>query len=123
LVSELRIASRVEFRGYVQESIMNELYATCKGHILLSLYEGFGIPVLEALSWRKPSVASNISSLPEVMGSTGILVDPENYEQAACAMKSIADNPTKYLEGIDNQLSKFSPKKEVIAFLKALDIE
>ncbi|HVW78563.1 MAG TPA: glycosyltransferase family 1 protein [Alloacidobacterium sp.] len=122
LVAALGMERRIEFRGYVSEQVLHELYATCKGHILLSLYEGFGIPVLEALSYHKPSVASNISSLPEVMGLTGIGVDPHNYEDAAWAIKTIADDPRKHLTGLNDQLKKFSAEKQVAAFLTVLGV-
>lgn len=122
LVRELGMEDRIEFAGYVSDEELNRLYSTCKGHILLSFYEGFGIPILEALSWRKPSVASDVSSMPEVMGSTGFAVNPNASEDAARAIKAIADDPCKYLEGIREQLDKFSARKQVDAFLNVLRI-
>jgi glycosyltransferase involved in cell wall biosynthesis len=122
LAGDLGILDRVEFRGYIDEEELNALYARCKAHITLSFYEGFGIPVLEALSWRKPSVASNISSLPEVMGPTGIKVDPNDLPAAAQAIKAIADEPQKYLAGLQHQLDKFSAEQQVRRFLHVLGL-
>lgn len=122
LVSDLSLSERVDFLGYIPEAALNELYATCKGHILLSFYEGFGIPVLEALRWQKPSIASRLSSIPEVMGTTGITVDPRDPDEAALAMKAIADNPRGYLAGRDSQLEKFSAETQVVAFLQVFGI-
>jgi glycosyltransferase involved in cell wall biosynthesis len=122
LISKLKMNNRIEFLGYVDESRLNQLYATCKGNILLSLYEGFGIPVLEALSWHKPSIASRNSSLPEVMGTTGIAVDPNNHEEVALAIKAIAADPQKYLIGRDDQLKQFSSERQVAAFIRALGL-
>ena len=122
LISELKIKDRIDLLGYIEESKLNYLYATCKGNILLSLYEGFGIPILEALSWHKPSVASHNSSLSEVMGATGISVDPNNFEEVALAIKAIAADPQKYLIGMDDQLKRFSSEKQVAAFIQALGL-
>jgi glycosyltransferase involved in cell wall biosynthesis len=120
LTDTLGIRDRVEFLGYVSDPVLNDLYARCKGHIILSFYEGFGIPVVEALSWLKPSVASNVSSLPEVMGSTGILVNPTDCDEAAKAIKALADSPRDFLTGAEQQLRKFSAENQTAAFLRAL---
>ena len=52
MVSELGLVGRVDFLGYIPEGTLNELYASCKGNILLSFYEGFGIPVLKRYSGK-----------------------------------------------------------------------
>lgn len=122
LVRDLGMEGRIEFAGYVTDDELNSFYSRCKGHILLSFYEGFGIPILEALSWHKPSVASNVSSMPEVMGSTGIAVSPKDVEGAALAIKAVAEDPRKYLSGVQEQLEKFSGKKQVVVFLSVLGI-
>ena len=54
-----------------------------------SLWEGFGIPIVEAMGCGKPVLVSNTSSLPEVMGNAGILIDPKNQEELTNAMKNI----------------------------------
>jgi glycosyltransferase involved in cell wall biosynthesis len=121
LIRELGLEARVSFTGYVSDDELDRLYAGCKGLILMSLYEGFGIPPLEALSWNKPSIVSNLSSLPEVVGRTGIQVHPMNCEQAARAIRDIAEAPSRYLDGRDEQLAKFSPEAQARRFLKILD--
>lgn len=122
LAAQLGIQDRVHFAGYVDEDELNRLYETCKGHITLSFYEGFGIPVLEALSWHKPSVASDISSLPEVLGNTGIRVNPRDVESAARAIKDLADDPQRFLSGLEEQLEKFSARTQVERFLQVLGV-
>lgn len=122
LIRELNMESRVKLTGYVPDHELESLYAGCTGLIMLSLYEGFGIPPLEALSWNKPSIVSNVSSLPEVVGETGIQVDPLNCEEAAWAMKCIAQAPEKYLRGREDQLSKFSPEPQAEKFLTCLGV-
>jgi glycosyltransferase involved in cell wall biosynthesis len=121
LTHELGIESQVVFAGYVSDEELDRLYAGCKGLILMSLYEGFGIPPLEALSWNKPSIVSNLSSLPEVVGRTGIQVAPTNYEEAAKAIRDIAEAPGRYLEGRDEQLVKFAPELQAEKFRRILE--
>ncbi len=121
LASELGIESRISLMGYVSDDELDSLYSGCKGLLLLSLYEGFGIPPLEALTWNKPSIVSNISSLPEVVGRTGIQVDPMNTEQSAIAMREVAEDPSRYLEGREEQLKKFAPALQAQKFLNILE--
>ncbi len=123
LVSKLGMQDRIQFMGYLPEEELSAMYRGCKGLILLSLYEGFGIPVLEALAWNKPSVVSNLSALPEVVGNTGIQVNPLDYEAAALAIKAIAEDPQAHLKGRDIQLARFSPVRQSATFLKILDAE
>lgn len=120
LAASLGIGDRVDFKGYISEEELNRLYAHCKGHITLSFYEGFGIPILEALSWQKPSVFSNVSSLPEVAGKTGIAVHPEDSEEAGKALKAIAEDPKRYLTGSEQQLDKFSASRQAAEFLSVI---
>jgi len=61
--------------GYVDEKNIGMLYAAAKALIYPSLYEGFGLPVLEAMACGTPAICTNISSLPEVAGSAAILLD------------------------------------------------
>ncbi|MPZ13712.1 MAG: glycosyltransferase [Chloroflexi bacterium] len=75
-VSELRLEEDVRFVGYVPEHEMALWYNAASLFVYPSQHEGFGLPVLEALACGTPVVTSNRSSLPEVVGATGILVDP-----------------------------------------------
>jgi glycosyltransferase involved in cell wall biosynthesis len=121
LVRELGMELRISFTGYISDDELDRLYAGCKGLILMSLYEGFGIPPLEALSWNKPSIVSNLSSLPEVVGRTGIQVAPMNFEQGAIAIGDIAEAPDRYLDGRDEQLAKFSAELQAQKFRAILE--
>lgn len=66
----------VKFLGYVPEENMNRLYSGAKLFVFPSLYEGFGIPPLEAMASGTPVIASNSSSIPEVVGDVGLLLNP-----------------------------------------------
>jgi len=89
-VKTLGLEKEVIFTGYVADEELPVLYKGAKCFVLVSLYEGFGFPVLEALSFGVPVVVSNVSSLPEIAGNVGVLVDP--YD-----VKDIAQGITKVL--------------------------
>ncbi len=101
LVGDLKLEERVVFTGYVPENDLPLLYNAAELFIYPSFYEGFGIPTLEAMSCGVPVISSNISSLPEVVGDGGILVDPYNIDELAEAIiKVITD------EGLREELSQ-----------------
>jgi glycosyltransferase involved in cell wall biosynthesis len=76
LVAELGIAERVRFLGYVSQEFIPALYSLARCAVYPSWYEGFGMPVLEAMACGTPIVASNTSSLPEVAGDAALLISP-----------------------------------------------
>ena len=80
---------RVHFPGFVAEADLPALYSAAKLLVYPSLYEGFGLPALEAMACGTPVVASNRSSLPEVVGTAGLLVDPLDVTAIAGAMSRL----------------------------------
>jgi len=84
--------SHIDFTGYVSENKLIELYQTAKIFVYPSLYEGFGLPVLEAMACGCPVITSNVSSLPEVAGDAAILVDPYNTDALTDAMHKVLTN-------------------------------
>lgn len=83
-------ADRIRFIGYVAEGDKPALYGAALGLIYPSFYEGFGMPPLEAMAVGTPVVASHVSSLGEVVGDAGLLVDPYVTGEIAEAMTAIA---------------------------------
>lgn len=83
---DLHIAPQVVLTGYVSSEQMNALMSACAAFAYVSLYEGFGMPPLEAMVCGAPVIASNVSSLPEVVGDAGISVDPEDTGAIAGAL-------------------------------------
>jgi glycosyltransferase involved in cell wall biosynthesis len=79
----------VRFFGFVPNPILRVFYQSAALFAFPSLYEGFGLPPLEAMASRTPVLASNTSSLPEVLGDAALLVNPENVFEIARGMKSI----------------------------------
>ncbi len=89
----LRSAENVVWTGYIPQEDLIALYAGCRVFVYPSLYEGFGLPILEAMSLGAPVVTSNISSMPEVAGDAAILVDPHRHEEIAEGLLAILNNP------------------------------
>jgi len=88
-LTRLRITRDVAFVDYVSEQDLVSYYSSAELLAYPSLYEGFGLPPLEAMACGCPVVASNASSIPEVVGEAGILVDPYNVQALAEAMKQV----------------------------------
>lgn len=96
-VERLELEDSVRFLGRVPLQDLVALYNAASVFVYPSLYEGFGLPVLEAMSCGCPVVTSNISSLPEVAGNAAVLVDPYNVSQLAEAIQSILEDETQAL--------------------------
>ncbi len=86
---ELDIADRVEFRDYVPADELPLLLSRAIALVFPSLWEGFGLPVLEAMACGTPVVTSNLSALPEVAGGAALLVDPYDPRAIAAAMHEV----------------------------------
>jgi glycosyltransferase involved in cell wall biosynthesis len=86
MTQERGLLKQVRFIDSLPDSDLPALYHAADAFVLLSLYEGFGLPVLEAMASGVPVVVSNRTSLPEVAGKGGILVSPGDPEQAALAL-------------------------------------
>lgn len=91
-VEGLGLEGRVVFTGYVPNEDMPLLLTGASMLAYLSLYEGFGFPPLEAMACGTPVVASNTSSLPEIVGDAGILVDPHSEEDISSAMLRVLED-------------------------------
>ncbi len=85
-VERLQIKNSVIFTGYLPESDIPVLYNLAEIFMYPALYEGFGLPVLEAMQSGCPVITSSVSSLPEVAGDAAVLVDPYSAEQIAESM-------------------------------------
>ena len=94
LVRDLGLEDRVLFPGFVAEKDKALLIAGSTLFVYPSLYEGFGLPVLEALASGIPTVTSNVSSLPEVAGDAALLIDPSDAAALAGAMGAILSDPS-----------------------------
>ncbi len=93
LIDRLGLGDRVRWLGYLPDADRPSLYAGAAAFVFPSLYEGFGMPVLEAMAWGAPVIASTTSSLPEVVGDAGLLVDPYDVDGLARAMAEVMTDP------------------------------
>jgi len=113
-VKKLKLQDRVKFIGFAANQDIPNLYKNAVAFIFASVYEGFGLPVLEAMSYGCPVVTSKTSSLPEVAGDAAILVDPFNISEIAEAIETATKDENKRKEMIEKgfkQSKKFSWEK------------
>lgn len=89
---ELEIEDKVKFLGFVPNEDLAVLLSGAVVYIQPSLWEGFGIPVVEAMAVGTPVIVSNVSSLPEVVGNAGILIDPYSVDQIEQAIRTIVSD-------------------------------
>lgn len=95
LEEKIKNNERIKITGFVKDEDLPAIYKNAEALILPSFYEGFGIPVLEAMSAGIPVICSNVTSLPEVAGDAAILIDPKNPEDISKAMEKVLDAETR----------------------------
>lgn len=125
LVESLDLENDVVFTGYISDDETELLLRNSKLYVLASLYEGFGIPVLEAQSEGVPCVLSNNSSLPEIAGDSALFFDPDDVFDIEVKMRELLENQdltSRFsLKGKEN-VKRFSWEKcarEVLATIKS----
>lgn len=91
-INELGLESRVKILNYVSYEKLPELLGNAISLVFPTLWEGFGLPALEAMACGTPVITSKISSLPEVVGDAAVLIDPYNVEELADAMYMVAND-------------------------------
>lgn len=118
------VKDRVLFLQNVGDEQLPSLYKNAQFFILPSLYEGFGIPVLEAMNYGCPVIVSNVSSLPEVGGDAALYVDPSSSEDIAKKMQKLLDDGNLRKDLIQKgkkQVEKFSWEKSARETLAVLE--
>jgi glycosyltransferase involved in cell wall biosynthesis len=123
-VIKSRVESSVRFLGFVPIETLCSFYQAASAFVFPSLYEGFGLPPLEAMACGTPVVCSHVSSLPEVVGDAAVIVNPENVFDIARGMKEILldDNLRKRLiaRGLE-QVRQFSWERTASQVLQAYE--
>jgi glycosyltransferase involved in cell wall biosynthesis len=92
-VHKYKLHKHVRFFGFVPDKTLAVLYRLAGVFVFPSLYEGFGLPPLEAMASGTPVITSNVSSLPEVVGDAALLIDPYDPDAIACAMRRVLTEP------------------------------
>ncbi|GAB6078980.1 glycosyltransferase [Hydrogenobaculum acidophilum] len=106
LIKSLGIKPNVVITGYVPDEDLIKLYNLCDLFVFPSLHEGFGLPILEAMACGAPVIASNTTSIPEVVGREDALFNPYNIDSIAFKMKEVLTN-----EHFINELKEYSLKR------------
>jgi len=91
-VEALKLTNDVIFTGYIMDEHLPTVYNMALAFVYPSLYEGFGLPPLEAMACGVPVITSKISSLPEVVGDAGILIDPYNVDELSDAILRVVSS-------------------------------
>lgn len=110
-IRQFKLQEDVIFPGYMKDAELHHTYHLAEVFVFPSLYEGFGIPPLEAMASGCPVVASNVASLPEVVGDAGLLIDPKNAVKIADAIISLIEDKqvrNMLLERGFHRVQKFS---------------
>ena len=110
------LKGKVVFCDYVSDADLPVLYNCCEVFVYPSFYEGFGLPVLEALSCAVPVICSRVSSLPEIAGDAAVFIDPTNVSTITIALKSLLKDAILRAELSEKSIAqsrKFSREKTV----------
>jgi glycosyltransferase involved in cell wall biosynthesis len=87
------VADRIHFTGFVSEADLLKLYGACDLFVYPSFYEGFGLPILEAMACGRAVACSNSSAMPEVADSAALLFDPHSVDDILLSMRDLLLNP------------------------------
>lgn len=123
-IENLHLQEVVKFAGYVSQEDLIYLYNASYMCIYPSLYEGFGLPILEAMACGTPVVASNVSSIPEVAGGAAVFFNPYDIEEMEYKIKSLLDDPKRVQFLINEgqkQAQKFSWQRTAIETMEAYE--
>jgi glycosyltransferase involved in cell wall biosynthesis len=92
-VQRLKLSDQVQFLDFVSDDDLPTLYSGALAMVYPSLYEGFGVPIVEAQACGAPVITSAASSLPEVAGEAALLVDPQDTAAIAAALRRVLSEP------------------------------
>ncbi len=118
------LADSLILAGFQSHEDLNLLYSGAEGFLFPSLYEGFGIPVLEAMASGTPVLTSRTSSLPEVAGEAAHYVDPNNLEEISEGIRSLAEDPglrNKLIEKGFERIKRFSWRDTALKTIEVYD--
>lgn len=106
------------FLGYVDDELLLSLMGSAFALTYVSLFEGFGVPLLEAMHTEIPIITSDVSSMPEVVGEAGLLIDPQSINSISNAMIKLYNDPELCL----NLVEKGRLQRQAFSWEKAVDV-
>ena len=106
IIDALKIRDQVLWTGFVADEDLPDLYRGAAMFVYPSLYEGFGLPILEAMACGVPVITSNRSSLPEIAGNAALLVDPTQPDALAAAMSDVMNDKALHEEMRSNGIAR-----------------
>lgn len=115
---EYRKNPNIIFTGHVASNELRAFYSGAQGLVYPSIYEGFGLPILEAFACDCPVLTSNLSSLPEVAGDAAILVDPNSTDSVLSGMKELLKSSRVLTKKGRNRLKYYSWQRTAAETLK-----
>ena len=116
---------RVVFPGFVPDAELGSFYAHSKGYVFPSLYEGFGLPPLEAMAHDVPVACSNSSCLPEVLGDAAVYFSPEHIDDMIHGMEKILSDSFLRQELIQKgrqQVTRYSWQRMALETLRIYEL-
>lgn len=123
-VVSMGLSEQVHFLGFLEEEALGAVWQGCKCLVFPSLYEGFGIPVLEAMAFGKPVIASNVGSLPEVGGDAVLYFDPRKPDELVSCLAKISSDTALVKELVESgyqQLKSFDGEQMAWDYLKIFE--
>ena len=121
-VEQLDLGRSTYFIGRVPDEDLHQLFVGARCHVHPAFYEGFGLSPLEAMACGTPTIVSNTSSMPEVVGDAGLIVDPSNREEIAVAMHRLLTEEPLHQELSQKGLQRASVFSWSRAALETLDV-
>jgi glycosyltransferase involved in cell wall biosynthesis len=122
LIRQFGVQENVIVLGYVDDVTLANLYLNALFLVMPSLYEGFGLPLVEAMAYGVPALTSNRSSMPEVVGDAGILVDPNDSESISAALSLLLTDHSLLKRLSDNAARRATQFDWNLSAKKTLDI-
>ncbi|MFZ7121894.1 MAG: glycosyltransferase family 4 protein [Eubacteriaceae bacterium] len=101
IIEQYHLINRIRFIGYVDDDDLPTIYSIAKVFVFPSLYEGFGLPPLEAMACGCPTIVSNMASLPEVVGNEGWTFSPKDFKELAYKINILLDNKELYTKQME----------------------
>jgi glycosyltransferase involved in cell wall biosynthesis len=124
-IDDLGLREDVILLGHVDDESLQWLYESCFAFVYPSFFEGFGLPVLEAMTLGAPVIASQATSIPEIVGEAGILIDPRNEESLTRAMRELSESESmrqRLKEQSTREAGRFSWKKSAEQVLECYQV-